>query len=168
MKNDRITGRVLLKRETGPLEGLGRDFRTTRLPLLLASVAALGGGTTAIISDLSGAGSLKDSSLRLCTRIVILGLAATFFMTVSLMVIRDRPELAITDRGILCGSVFQPWPEIRSCSLRRTRRGLVVWTRSRRCLRMTFQGEDAETAEALFRRYCSADAFEHGDERGFR
>jgi hypothetical protein len=159
MKDERAAGRILLKRETGLLEGLGRDFRTSRVLLLFASVVAMGGGTTAILSDLSDTLPLRDTNVRLYVQLLIIGLAAAFFVAAAVMVIEDRQPTVITDTGILYAGIFQRWGEIRCCVMRKTGRGLVVWTRSRRRLRMYFPGRDAETIEALFRSFCSAEAF---------
>jgi len=86
-------------------------------------------------------------------------MAASFFLVAAVAVIEERPETVITDTGILYAGIFQRWAEIRCCVMRKTRRGLIVWTRSRRRLRMYFRGQDAETIEQLFHNFCSADAF---------
>jgi uncharacterized membrane protein YobD (UPF0266 family) len=166
MKEERIAGRILLKRDYGFFEGLGRDFRTSRVLLLLAMVAVMGGGITAIISDLSCALPLQDGRFRLGVELLIIGLATAFFVTVTILVVEDRPSTVITDTGILYAGVFQRWAEIRCCVMRKTRRGLVVCTRSRRSLRMYFRSRDAEAIEALFYNFCSAEAFVPGNCRG--
>jgi hypothetical protein len=166
MKEERIAGRILLKRDYGFFEGLGRDFRTSRVLLLLATVAVMGGGVTAIISDLSCALPLQDGRVRLGIELLIIGLATAFFLTVTVLIVEDRPSAIITDTGILYAGVFQRWAEIRCCAMRKTQRGLVVWTRSRRSLRMYFHSRDAETIEAIFHNFCNAEAFVPGNCRG--
>lgn len=168
MKEERIAGRILLKRDYGFFEGLGRDFRTSRVMLLLTTVVVMGGGITAIISDLSGALPLQDGQIRQGLELLIIGLAAIFFLTVTVLIVEDRPSTVITDTGILYAGVFQRWAEIRCCVMRKTRRGLVIWTRSRRNLRMYFRSRDAETIEALFHDFCSAEAFVPGNCRDSR
>jgi hypothetical protein len=146
-RDDRVAGRVLLKRECGLLRGLGRDFRSSRVLLLLTMMVVMGGGIIVVVSQLARVLPLEDAHLRLYFELLIVGLAAAFFLIV------------ITDTGILYGGIFQRWAEIRCCVMRKTRRGLIVWTRSRRRLRMYFPGQDAETVEQLFHNFCSADAF---------
>jgi hypothetical protein len=166
MREERIAGRILLKRDYGFFEGLGRDFRTSRVMLLLSTVVVMGGGITAIISDVSGALPLQDARVRLGLELLILGLAGAFFLTVTVLIVEDRPSTVITDTGILYAGVFQRWTEIRCCVMRKTRRGLVIWTRSRRNLRMYFHSRDSEAIEALFHDFCSAEAFVPGNCRG--
>ena len=163
MREERVAGRILLKRDYSFFEGLGHDFRTSRVLLLLSTVVVMGGGITAIISDLSSALPLRDGRVRLGLELLIIGLAAAFFLTVTALVVEDRSSTVITDTGILYAGVFQRWAEIRCCVMRKTRRGLVVWTRSRRSLRMFFHGRDAEAVEALFHDFCSVEAFVPGD-----
>jgi hypothetical protein len=166
MREERIAGRILLKRDYGFFEGLGRDFRTSRVVLLLATVAVMGGGTTAIISDLSDTLPMEDGRVRFALELLIIGLATAFFMTMAILVVEDPPAMVITDTGILYAGVFQRWAEIRCCVMRKTRRGLIVWTRSRRSLRMFFRSRDAEAIEAFFHNFCSAEAFVPGNCRG--
>jgi hypothetical protein len=166
MKEERIAGRILLKRDYGFFEGLGRDFRTSRVLLLLATVIVMGGGVTAIISDLSSALPLQDGRVRMGIELLIMGLAAAFFVTMTILIVEERPSAVITDTGILYAGVFQRWAEIHCCVMRKTRRGLVVWTRSRRSLRMYFHSRDAETIEAIFYNFCNAEAFVPGNCRG--
>jgi uncharacterized membrane protein YobD (UPF0266 family) len=166
MKEERIAGRILLKRDYGFFEGLGRDFRTSRMMLLLATAAVMGAGMAAVISDLSAVLPLEDASVRTGIELLIIGMASAFFLIVSVLVIEERPATVITDTGVLYAGVFQRWAEIRCCVMRKTRRGLVVWTRSRRNLRMYFRSRDAETIEALFHNFCSAEAFVPGNCRG--
>jgi uncharacterized membrane protein YobD (UPF0266 family) len=166
MREEPISGRILLKRDYGFFEGLGRDFRTSSIMMLLAAVVVMGGGITAIISDLSVALPLQDERVRLGIELLIIGLAAAFFMIVTVVVVEVRPSMVITDTGILYAGVFQRWAEIRCCVMSKTRRGLVVWTRSRRNLRMYFRSRDAEMVEMLFHNFCSAEAFVPGNCRG--
>jgi uncharacterized membrane protein YobD (UPF0266 family) len=155
----RIAGRVLLKRESGLLEGLGRDFRSSRVLMLLSMMLVMGGGIVVVVSQLARVLPLEDTHVRLYFQLLIVCLSAAFFLIAAVVAIKDRPETVITDTGILYGGIFQRWAEIRCCVMRKTRRGLIVWTRSRRRLRMYFRAQDAETIEQLFYRFCSADAF---------
>ncbi|MGA9140969.1 MAG: hypothetical protein WBZ29_12140 [Methanocella sp.] len=158
-RDGRIAGRVLLKRENGLLEGLGRDFRSSRVLMLLSMIVVMGGGIIVIVSRLASALPLEDARVRLYFELLIVGLAAAFFIIAAVLAIEDRPETVITDTGILYGGIFQRWAEIKCCVMRKTRRGLIVRTRSRRALRMYFRGQDAEKIEQLFYNFCSADAF---------
>lgn len=158
-RGGRIAGRVLLKRESGLLEGLGRDFRSSRVLMLLSTIVILGGGIVVVISQFAAALPLEAGHMRLGFELLIVGLAAIFFLIAAAVAIDDRPQTVITDTGILYAGIFQRWAEIRCCVMRKTRHGLIVWTRSRRRLRMYFPGRDADTIEQLFRDFCSADAF---------
>ncbi|OPY25789.1 MAG: hypothetical protein A4E28_02927 [Methanocella sp. PtaU1.Bin125] len=155
----RVAGRVLLKRECGLIEGLGRDFRSSRVLLFLSMIVIMGGGIVVVVSQLASVLPLEDVSVRMYFELLILGMAATFFLVAAIVVIEDRHETVITDTGILYAGIFQRWAEIRCCVMRKTRSGLIVWTRSRRRLRMYFRGQDAETIEQLFHNFCSAEAF---------
>jgi hypothetical protein len=77
------------------------------------------------------------------------------------MTMGERGSTVITDAGILYGGMFQRWPEIRYCAMRKTRRGLIVWVRTKRRIRMYFKGTDSETVEKLFRSFCRKDAFDY-------
>lgn len=154
-----MAGRVLLKRESGLLESLGRDFRSSRVLLFLSMIVVMGGGIVVVVSQLASVLPLEVTHVRLYFELLIIGMAASFFLVAAVAVIEERPETVITDKGILYAGIFQRWAEIRCCVMRKTRRGLIVWTRSRRRLRMYFRGQDAETIEQLFHNFCSADAF---------
>jgi hypothetical protein len=166
MKEERIAGRILLKRDYGFFEGLGRDFRTSRMMLLLATAAVMGAGIAAVISDLSAVLPLEDSGVRFGIELLIIGMASAFFLTVSVFVIEERPSAVITDTGILYAGVFQRWADIRCCVMRKTHRGLVIWTRSKRNLRMYFSSRDADIIEAFFLKFCKSEAFVPGNCRG--
>ncbi len=155
----RIAGRVLLKRENGMLEGLGRDFRSSRVLMLLSMIMVMGGGIVVVASQLASVLPLEDARARLYFEVLIIGLSAAFFVIAAVAAIEVRSKTVITDTGILYGGIFQRWAEIKCCVMRKTRRGLVVWTRSRRAVRMYFRGQDTETIEQLFYNFCSADAF---------
>lgn len=159
VREGRVLGKVLFRRESGLLEGLGKDFRSAKVLLLLTTIVVMGGALTVSLSQVARILPVPDESLRLYFYLLIIVLAAAFFLMAAAMAVEDRGATVITDRGILYGGIFQRWAEIRCCVMRKTRRGLIVWTRSRRRLRMYFRGKDTDHIEKLFLDFCSTDAF---------
>jgi len=157
----RVSGRVLFRRESGLLD-VAHDFRSRKVLLLLTAIVVLGGGLAIALSQVIGALPTRGDGLRPYLEFLVLGLAAGFFLLAAALAIEDRGFTVITDAGILYGGIFRRWAEVRCCAMRKTRRGLIVWTlwsRPRRRLRMYFRGRDTENIERLFLDLCGADAF---------
>ena len=152
-------GKVLFRRESLMLDVLHR-YRSSRMLLFMAAIIVAGCALVIALSQITFLlpGYLQESYLYL---LLVAGLAGIFLVSALAVTLGERGTTVITDAGILYGGMFQRWPEIRCCEMRKTRRGLIVWVRTRRRIRMYFRGRDSEIVEKLFRAFCRKDAFEY-------
>lgn len=159
MRDRVLVGKVLFRRESLVLEVLHR-YRSSRMLLFMAAIIVAG---CALAISLSQIAILLPDHLQQAGVYLLLvaGLAGLFMVSALVVTMGERGITVITDAGILYGGMFQRWPEIRCCEMRKTRRGLIVWVRTRRRIRMYFKGRDSEIVEKLFKSFCRKDAFDY-------
>ena len=132
------------------LEVINR-YRSSSMLLFLAVIIVAGCAITTVLSRVA---TIVPGSAWQIYYTVVAGLSLLFLLSFLAITMGERCSTVITDAGILYGGMFQRWTEIRCCAMRKTRRGLVVWVRTRRRIRMYFRGRDSETVEKLIRHFC--------------
>lgn len=152
-------GKVLFRRDSLVLEVLHR-YRSSRMLLFMATIIVAGCALAIILSQIAILlpDYLQQAGVYL---LLVAGLAGLFVVSALAVTMGERGTTVITDAGILYGGMFQRWAEIRCCEMRKTKRGLIVWVRTRRRIRMYFKGRDSEIVEKLFRSFCKKDALEY-------
>ncbi|CAJ36206.1 hypothetical protein RCIX842 [Methanocella arvoryzae MRE50] len=159
MRERTFVGKVLFRRESLVLDVLHR-YRSSRMLLFMAAIIIAGCVLVIAFSQIALLlpGDMQQSGFYM---LVVSGLAGLFIISALVAILGERRTTVITDAGILYGDMFQRWPEIRCCEMRKTRRGLIVWIRTRKRIRMYFRGRDSEIVEKLFRSFCRKDAFDY-------
>ena len=153
MKDRTFVGKVLFRRESLVLDVLNR-YRSSRMLLFMAAIIIAG---CALAITLSQIAILLPNAHQQATLYpwIVIGLTGLFIIFALVVTMGERRTTVITDSGILYGGMFQRWAEIRCCAMRKTRRGLIVWVRTKRRIRMYFRGRDSEIVEKLIRGFCS-------------